>query len=101
MSRDMSVRVDRLGIRHMSLRGASMSGREHCSFVPSRRSLAWAGLLLAMAVPALSGKPLEAAVIVSNLNNSTIGSDPNNGTPGDANQNWDASSFHVDSNRYT
>src|SRR5262249_20268344 len=82
-------------------REASMSGREHCSYFPSGRGLAWAGLLLTMAGSAFLGRPVEAAVIVSNLNNSSNAADINNGTPGDPNQNWDASSFHVDSNNYT
>jgi hypothetical protein len=50
---------------------------------------------------ALTSKPVDAAVIISNLNNSSNATDINNGTPGDPNQNWDASSFHVDSNNYS
>jgi len=78
-----------------------MSAHEHCSYVPSGRNLAWAGLLLATAALGASGNRVEAAVIISNLNNSTDNLDINNGTPGDPNQNWDASSFHTDSNTYT
>ncbi len=79
-----------------------MSGRDQCSKAASSgRPWAWAALLLAVVAPALCVKPANAAVIISNLNNSSNAADPNNGTPGSPNQNWDASSFHVDSTNYT
>ena len=65
------------------------------------RQWAQVGVLLAMTAPALWGKPAEAAVIISNLNNSSDVANINNGTPGDPTQEWDASSFHTDNNTYS